>query len=165
MSSGVTVSSVFTEASGDANEIEIVGTGGRLSFSFYRFDSLCITPAGSYGKRGTHLVETIRELPWVWPILRRGGDFRESYRRQWLHFVDAVRNDREPVPSAADGREALCVVLAAGASANLGRPLAIADAPRQPQAVSRRGSASDERGAGGERSPRRSRAFGDSRHS
>jgi hypothetical protein len=137
LSNDATVSASFSEQTSDINEIELIGTKGRLSFSLYRFDSLQFIPAGSYGSgRAAQLFQTLKQLPAAWPILRRGGDFRESYRQQWLCFADALRNDHPPVATAADGYEALRVVLAAGASANLGKAIAIADAPREPQAVS-----------------------------
>lgn len=132
LSDGVTVSSTFSELTGDANEIELIGSKGRLSLSIYRFDSLQFAPTGSYGAR-SGLMRALKELPAAWSILRRGGDFHECYRQEWLAFADAVRNDREPAATPSDGREALRVVLAAGASANQGKPVAIADAPRQPQ--------------------------------
>src|SRR5450432_436690 len=63
LSNGATVSSIFSEASNDANEIELIGSKGRLVFSLYRFDSLQFTPAGRYGEsRAAQIFNTLKQL-------------------------------------------------------------------------------------------------------
>ncbi len=137
LSNRATATCIFSERGADANEIELLGRDGRLSFSLYRFDSLTFTPRTGGRGRLAQIRQTIRDLPAVWPILRRGGDFRETYRQQWLAFLNCIRLDT-PVPaSVQDGREALRTVLAAGASANAHAPVALASAPRQPVAAQR----------------------------
>ena len=135
LTSGAAVSSVFSERTAAANELELFGSKGRLSFSIYQFDSFTFTPICTSGGRARHLMQTLKDIPEVWPILRRGGDFRDTYRREWLAFIEAVHGDHPVTATAADGRAALRVILTAGLSANTGKPVAIADAPRQPQPV------------------------------
>jgi hypothetical protein len=137
LGNGATVASTFSERTGDANELEFIGTKGRKAFSIYKFDSFNFTPAGSYGDRVGHVIETIRQLPRAWPILRRGGDFHESYRAEWLSFAELVREYQLPAEAATveDGIAALRVVLTAGLSANLARPVMIDQSPRAPQPV------------------------------
>jgi predicted dehydrogenase len=132
---GVVASCLFSERSADANQIEIFGSKGRLAFSLYRFDSLRLAVPGHYGGRARSLAQSLCELPEAWPILRRGGDFIETYRQEWLEFLDAVERDQPAWATIEDGREALRVVLAGGASANAKTPVAIADAPRQHEPV------------------------------
>jgi predicted dehydrogenase len=145
---GATASCAFAERSADRNELELFGTQGSISFSLYRFDSLTLARPGRHGGRLRHAIEALRDVPEVWPIVRRGGDFRETYRRQWLAMLDAIRRDArvDSVGGATvhDGREALRVVLAAGASANAGRPVTVADAPRVPEPAPARPARSTE---------------------
>lgn len=145
LSNGATVTSAFTERSGDSNEMEIIGSKGRLNFSIYQFDSLRFTPIGSYGGRGGRMIQSVKDLIEAWPVLRRGGDFKETYRAQWEAFGETIRNNRPPVATLADGREALRVVLAAGASSNRGQPVAIHDAPHRPEPVAGRPESAPQR--------------------
>jgi predicted dehydrogenase len=134
---GVLASCAFSEHTSDANEIELIGREGRLAFSIYRFDSLAMTfPGRSVGRAGSALA-SLKALPECWPILRRGGDFLETYRREWLAFIDVIRRDRPVAATVADGLAALRVVLAATASASAGRPVAVSDAPPVPATVDR----------------------------
>ncbi len=50
--------------------------------------------------------------------------FGEAYVQELAHFIDCVRQDREPEASGADGRAALALALLAQRSAREGRPLA-----------------------------------------
>ncbi len=136
-SGGAAVSCLFSERSTDCNEVELFGSKGHLAFSMYRFDSLRFTAPGRYGSRADLVMHTLRELPEAWRILRRGGDFTETYRQQWLVFLDSIEDEEQVSATIEDGREALRVVLAAGASANSGKPVAISDAPRQHEPVPR----------------------------
>lgn len=137
LSNGTSVSSVFSDLSGDANEIEIIGSKGRLSFSIFRFDRLNFVPNGGYGSFKHDLIGALKQFRKAWPILRRGGDFRETYRQEWIAFLDAIRRDQPTAATLQDGYEALRAVLAAGLSANTGKPVPTAESPRHPQPVPR----------------------------
>jgi predicted dehydrogenase len=134
LSNGATLSCDFSELSGDANEIELIGSKGRLRVSLYQFDSLSFVPSGTHSVgRVKPIVQTARQMPKVVPVLRRGGDFLDSYRQEWLALLETLQQGAPPPATAADGREALRAVLAAGASAEFGHSMALSDAPRQPQ--------------------------------
>ena len=138
MDNGALASCAFCEKSTNANEIEVVGTKGRLTFSPYRFDSLRFVPTDSYTRRLHDVMQTFKGLPEAWPILRRGGDFKESYRQEWIALADAIGDQQSPLATVEDGREALRVVLAAGAAANARKAISIHDAPQEPQPVPNR---------------------------
>jgi myo-inositol 2-dehydrogenase/D-chiro-inositol 1-dehydrogenase len=135
LSNGAIAACVFTEHGGDAQEVELIGSRGRLGCSLYRFDSLVFTPTGCVNGRAWQWTQTMKEFPRVLPVLRRGGDLVESYRQEWLAFCDAISGRGLWNATAEDGREALRVVLASQASANLGRSVPVSMAPPAPPKV------------------------------
>lgn len=133
--SGVIASCAFSEHTSDANEIELVGREGRLAFSLYRFDSLTLSAPGGKAGRAGAIIMTMREMRACWPILRRGGDFLDTYRREWIAFGSAIRDGTPLAATVEDGVAALRVVLAATASASSERPVAVSEAPSVPVQV------------------------------
>lgn len=135
MANGVLATSVFSERTSDSNEIEVYGRAGRLRVSCYRFDGLeyCSSASLPGGVR-TRLREATRILK-AWPHaalrMRQGGDFVASYRAEWRHFLDAIRQDTPVECTLEDGHRALQVVLTAVESVALGRPVSVAQAPRR----------------------------------
>lgn len=130
LSNGAIANSSFSERAGNANELEIIGTKGKLVFSLYRFDSLKFLPTGGGPSRVSEITRTLKQLREAWPILRRGGDFRETYRAEWLAFAESIRTGTAPSASAEDGVAAVRAVVAAGMSTNRQAVVAINDAPR-----------------------------------
>jgi myo-inositol 2-dehydrogenase / D-chiro-inositol 1-dehydrogenase len=114
--SGVLLSASFSEAAPDANEVEIVGDDGSLRVSCYR--------AGGLAARGRTLGWLSR-LPAALAASFRGGDYPDSYRAEWRHFVDCVRGGAEPACGLEDGRRSLAVALAALRSADEGGPVSV----------------------------------------
>jgi myo-inositol 2-dehydrogenase/D-chiro-inositol 1-dehydrogenase len=134
LSNDVLVSSVFAEQTGDNHEVEIYGEAGRLHVSCYFFDGLEFFPVsrspGGLGTRFRKMVQTLT-LPPGALRLRRGGEFADSYRGEWRHFLDVIRRDVPMECTLEDGRWALQMTLAAVESASLGRPVKITQAPRK----------------------------------
>ncbi len=134
LANGIPVTSVFSERTGETNEIEIYGRNGRLRVSCYDYDGFEVVAAeafpGDARERGRRLVRAVAELPGGVARMRHGGDFLMSYEAEWQHFLDAIQHDRPVECSVEDGRRALDVALAAMASASLGRAVKVADAPR-----------------------------------
>jgi len=134
MANGVIVSAMFTEGLKGANELEIYGQEGRLQVSVYDFDGLDVTPRSEYpGTMGTRIrrvKQTFLELPGAVTRIRSGGDWAGSYRREWQHFLDCIRERKQPECGLEEGRRALQVGLAAMASLSRGGPVRVADAPR-----------------------------------
>jgi predicted dehydrogenase len=132
VANGVLVTSSFSHGVSDLNEIEICGTKARLSVSCYRFDSLRVRANGaSPGAVASWLngaIGVLRNAPQAARQLLHGGDIIASYREEWRHFIDAIRNDAPVQCGFEDARSALRVTLAATESAFLSQPVRIAQA-------------------------------------
>lgn len=117
MSDGVLASGVFALKTSPHCEVEIFGEAGRLYLSFHRFDGLAFysnrTHAGSLAHRMKHLFSSLQAAPEIIGNLRRGGDMEDTYRAQWQHFIDCVREGRPPECSLTDGNRATQIALAA----------------------------------------------------
>ncbi len=135
LTNGVLATATCSERTGENNELEIYGRGGRLLVSCYRFDGLSYSPLGSIPGNGKSRLEaltrTLKELPGSLAQLRYGGDVLASYREEWRHFLNAIRDDSPLECTVNDGRRALEVVFAAMASTSTGQPVVVAEGPRQ----------------------------------
>jgi predicted dehydrogenase len=134
LANGMLASVALSERTGHDIELELCGDRGRLRLACQRFDGLetyAVSETGGMVRpRLRNLRRTVLDLPRGLARIRKLGDYGDSYRAQWQHFVDAVRTGTQPDCTLEDGREALRVVLAATASAARGMPVAVADAPR-----------------------------------
>lgn len=129
MSGGALVTAAFCERTGESHEIEIFGEDGWLRIACHRADGLerfgATDYAGSVGVRLKRAGRTIRELPQLLKQARQGGDYLASYRAEWRHFVESVRDDREPECTLEDGRRATEAALAAVESDAQGRAVKV----------------------------------------
>jgi len=115
-SRGTLLSGTLNHDAPNANEVDIVGSDGRVRFSLYRADSLDVTMAnGDYSPaaRAHSLIRRAASLPAVVRAARGGGDFRNSYVRQLERLVAAVHGEGAPAATWADGLEASRIVQAA----------------------------------------------------
>ena len=131
MTNGVLATGVFSIRTTHEIEVEVCGTLGRLRVSGQRFDGLELLPLGTTPGALQQRVAYLRSLPRVAMDAVRdarcGGIYMDSIRRQWLHFAEVAQGRAEPVCTAADGKQALAITLAARASARDGgvaRPIA-----------------------------------------
>ena len=110
-----------------SHQVTLYGDQGGLHVDVYRFDGLVRSavdePPGAPRTRLRHLAAVLGEPRANMSAIRRGGDFDASYDGEWRHFADAVRGGRAPTCSAADGRAALAIALAADRSRSLGEPV------------------------------------------
>ncbi len=136
LENGVLASVVLSERTSHNIEFEVSGRAGRVRVACLKFDGLEVVPTsgvpGSFATRLERMRHTWTELPGGVAAGRQGGDYLLSYRNEWRHFVDAIRDGRAIESTAEDGREALAVALAALASASSGLAVAPAQAPRAP---------------------------------
>lgn len=130
---GVLISSVFSEATVENDEVCIYGEKGCLRASCYRFDGLSqydVTDRpGDVRVRLRELLHLLRMLPHGFRNLRDGDDFSRTYQQEWQDFLTAIQMDRLPACTLEDGRAALQIVLSVAASASLGKPVKVAEAP------------------------------------
>lgn len=133
MENGMLASGLFSETTPHEIEVEICGTAGRIRLGCLRFDGFQFLAAGAApgqpAERLRHIRDFIRELPSGLLSMRRGGDYFDSYRAQWVEFRNAIRGNGTGGATIKDGRRSLEIVLAAAESANTGLPIQISDAP------------------------------------
>jgi myo-inositol 2-dehydrogenase / D-chiro-inositol 1-dehydrogenase len=135
MTNSILASAVFSERSGHDIEIEIYGRNGRLRISCLRFDGLEFYPAtsvpGGVRTRIRNAIHGMKEMPHG--VLNRlpGGEYMDSYRREWQHFLNAIRNDQPVGCTLEDGERALEIALCAIDSAKSGRPVKLTHTPRE----------------------------------
>ncbi|MGH9928814.1 MAG: Gfo/Idh/MocA family protein [Pyrinomonadaceae bacterium] len=133
LSDSVLASAVFSERTSHDIEVEIYGRNGRLRVSCLRFDGLEFYPAssvpGGIRTRIRNLAHGLKEAPHG--VLNRlpGGEYMDSYRRQWQHFIDAVQNNKPVECTLEDGRRAVQIALSATESASYGRAVKVDQAP------------------------------------
>jgi predicted dehydrogenase len=126
LTNGALASGVFSERSGDHNKVAIVGREGRLALDLYRFDGFTFTPADAEPGLAARLrgsVAATASLPHGVALMRQGGDFLLSYRRQWQAFLAALDGGDYAGASAEDGAAAVRAVLAAIQSADGSGPV------------------------------------------
>jgi predicted dehydrogenase len=132
---GVFLNCVLSDLLPDQNEIEIMGQESILRISLHRFDGLESIPlhscAGDLQNRLSNMVRFFTTLHHGVLQGRYGGDYNASFRAQWQHFIDCIRRDKPVECTLEDGRRALQVALAVVQSANTGRPVKVAQAPRE----------------------------------
>lgn len=121
MANDVQVSALLADQTGDALEVDVYGSEGRLHVSGHRFDGLEFYPVSSYPGslkvRLQRLADTARSLPTGLRVMRQGGDFAGSYQTEWSSFATSILQDRPLTPTLEDGRAALQAALAATSSA------------------------------------------------
>ena len=121
LSGGALASGAFSLSTSPQNELEICGEKGRLVLSCYRFDGLAVYPHEAYPGDLRHRLResaaSLAQFGQAIPSLRRGGDFQDSFRALWRHFVDCIRDDRQPDCSVLDGQRAVEIAIAASHSA------------------------------------------------
>ncbi len=126
---GSLASALFSERALARNELEFFGESRFLRVDCYRFDGLeHVSSLRNPGGIQNHLKDiwrTLRGLPSGVSRLRYGGDFVDSYRAEWCHFIDAIRNDTPTQATLEDGRSALQLTLAAVTSLSTGRVVKI----------------------------------------
>ncbi len=129
LSNGILASAYYTFKTSPASEIEIYGDRGRLHVNLYRFDGLRFYPSSIYpGDIGDRLKKAVRSGldsgGWT-AVLRRGGDFQDTFFQIWRHFAGCILHDKQPECVFEDGRRAVKTALAAVASFKSGTMIEI----------------------------------------
>jgi predicted dehydrogenase len=139
LANGTLISSEFSWGTGNVCYLDIFGDRGRLQVDCLRFDGLQLLRRdehpGDLGVRLRRLPSVLRGFAAVPAAMRDGGAYLASYREEWRHFLQAVREGTRIEPTLQDGRRALEVILAAQASSDLNRPVRIPELERRSVAV------------------------------
>lgn len=125
----VAVSAVFSEYSGDNNEIRVIGSHGTIQLALYQYNGFSYFPSlaapGSAKAHLSALWESIRCLPQGLANLAHRGEYGATFRRQLEAFVSACRGGNPELVSVADGKAATLAALAAFRSMVSGQAVAI----------------------------------------
>src|SRR5690606_955162 len=88
--SGALASAAFAECTSQNNNMEVYGRAGSFTLSFYRFDGLELSSTsdipGNIQARIRSVVQFMKELPGAIPTLREGGEWQQTYVKEWQHF-------------------------------------------------------------------------------
>jgi predicted dehydrogenase len=111
---GVLASSLGLERSAAVNEVQVLGSEGRITLDLYRVDGYRLDGraqvSGDPPVRLRRAAAAASQLPAVAGQLRHGGEFANTYVRQWEAFRDGA-----PLATLEDGRRATTVLqMAAG---------------------------------------------------
>jgi predicted dehydrogenase len=97
---------------------EVHGTGGVIYADLFMGNS-----AISYSKYGYGYAMEKADTTVGWSFTVFEEVFNQGYPHELKHFVDCVRNNKEPLVTGDDGRVVLEIIYAAYASAGLGKKI------------------------------------------
>jgi predicted dehydrogenase len=110
MANGILVTGEFSERAPHAIEIKINGRDALLHLDCLRFDGLEVRGRndvpGDPGFRAKSAFRFFKNLPEGLAVMRRGGDYRDSYFRAWSHFIECARLGLRPNVTLQDGLQA-----------------------------------------------------------
>jgi predicted dehydrogenase len=105
MTGGVLTSSVGLDRSAEANEVQVFGSHGHIALDLYRVDGYRIEGrnqvSGEPAVRVRRAAAAVAKVPSIAAQLRSGGEFSNSYVRQWEAFRDGA-----PLATLEDGLRA-----------------------------------------------------------
>jgi predicted dehydrogenase len=126
---GILLNVTLSDFMPSRNEMEIFGDRQVLNISQHRFEGFEFTPKGTCSgdivNRMKRCMQFFRELPAGILQYRYGGDYTESFRAMWIHFIQAIRNNSPVSCTLIDGQRALEITLAAVRSAETGQPVGL----------------------------------------
>ena len=114
---GVTgiVETSWAKPGGMDDRVEIYGNKGVIYSDLFRGNSSLTYSADGYGYAAEKAGST---RGWTFTIFEEA--FNQGYPQELTHFIDCVKNDKEPCVTAKDGREVLEMIYAAYESAAKG---------------------------------------------
>ena len=110
----------WTKRGGMDDRAEFYGATGVIYANLLQGSSLLTYSAEGYG----YAVEKAGETAgWTFAMYEELWNY--GFPQEMAHFIDCVRNDREPLETGEDGRAALEIIFAAYESAATGRKVAL----------------------------------------
>jgi myo-inositol 2-dehydrogenase/D-chiro-inositol 1-dehydrogenase len=101
---------------GMEDKVEVYGTEGVAYADLFQGNSSLVYSMEGYDYASEKAGDT---TGWTFPIFEEA--FNQGYPHELKHFVDCVRNDKEPLVTGEDGRAVLELIYAAYESARTGK--------------------------------------------
>jgi len=119
---GVTgvVENSWAKHGGMDDRSEIYGTGGMIYADLFMGNS-----AVSYSRNGYKYAMEKADTTVGWSFTVFEEVFNQGYPHELKHFVDCVRNNKQPLVTGEDGRAVLEIIYAAYASAGSGKKVSL----------------------------------------
>ena len=102
------------------DRIEVYGTGGVIYADLFMGNS-----ALTYSERGYGYAMEKAGTTRGWSFTVFEEAFNQGYPQELKHFIECIREDKEPVVTGEDGQAVLEIMMAAYASAGAGRKVAL----------------------------------------
>lgn len=115
----------WAKPGGMDDRIEVYGTGGYTEADLFRGNAALTYSQKGYGYA---LEKADTTQGWTFTIFEEV--FNQGYPHELRHFIDCVRNDRQPLVTGEDGRAVLEMLYAAYASARTGQKVMLPFAPK-----------------------------------
>jgi predicted dehydrogenase len=110
------VENSWAKHGGMEDGVEVYGTGGVVYADLFRGNSALTYSDTGYGYAMEKAGST---RGWTFTMFEEA--FNQGYPQELKHFIECVREDKEPVVTAEDGRAALELIYAAYHSARIGQ--------------------------------------------
>jgi len=114
------VENSWAKHGGMEDGVEVYGTGGVIYADLFRGNSALTYSEKGYGYAMEKAATT---AGWTFTIFEEA--FNQGYPQELKHFIDCVREDKEPIVRPEDGRAALEMIYAAYHSARIGQKVAL----------------------------------------
>ncbi len=115
----------WAKLGGMEDRVEVCGTGGVMYADLFMGNS-----ALTYSEKGYGYAMEKAGSTQGWTFTMFEEVFNQGYPHELKHFIDCVRNDKEPVTTGEDGRAVLEMMNAAYYSARIGRKVALPFRPK-----------------------------------
>lgn len=106
------------------DRVEVYGTGGYIEADLFRGNAALTYSEKGYGYA---LEKAATTQGWTFTIFEEA--FNQGYPQELRHFVQCVREDRQPLVTGEDGRAVLEMLYAAYESARTGRKVELPFCP------------------------------------
>lgn len=117
--------SSWAKHGGMDDKSEVYGTGGVIYADLFMGNSSLAYSKNGYGYA---LEKADTTVGWTFPIFEEA--FNQGYPHELKHFIECVRQNKEPKVSGEDGRAVLEIIYAAYASAGEGKKITLPFHPK-----------------------------------